>query len=166
MPAFEATIEQGVSADLCHSLGKLADNGGGTEVSVTWSPAKPEPRSSVRLSLTRQDAAILQEVARVFAREEPEPDAELQGIVIQIGEEPNTFDGSATIEAVVDDRLRRVRIKGFQEDQRALLIEAFEQRKPIQLEGELVAEGTRLKLSNPRNLLVVRDSDDPQEADH
>jgi hypothetical protein len=70
IPAFERTVEAGVSADLCQALAKLADNDVGTEISVSWSPAKPFTEM-VRLSLSRQDAAVLQEVARVFASEEP-----------------------------------------------------------------------------------------------
>lgn len=36
--ALEPTVTSGVSADLCQSLAKLADNDAGTEVSITWSP--------------------------------------------------------------------------------------------------------------------------------
>jgi hypothetical protein len=156
--AFERTIEAGVSADLCQSLAKLADNDVGTEISVSWSPAKPltEP---VRLDLTRQDAAVLQEVARAFARDEPEPDACVEGIITQIAEDPKTFDGAATVEALVEGRLRRVHIVRFADNERDLLIDAFRQRKRIQVEGELTLEGNRLKLDNPRRLVVLEEYD-------
>jgi len=153
IPAFEKTVAAGVSADLCQSLAKLADNDVGAEVSISWSPAKPvsEP---VRLALTRQDAAVLNEVAREFARQELELGARLEGIITQIREDPKTFDGSATIEALVEGRLRRVHITGFLHNVRELLIDAFRNRKRIEVEGELTVEGNRFRLANPRDLIV------------
>ena len=153
VPAFEKTVQYGVSADLCQSLAKLADNDVGTEVSVSFSPAKPvsEP---VRLALSRQDAAVLQEIAREFAREEPDLNAQLQGVITQIAEDPKTFDGSATIETLVEGRLRRVHISGFEENERDVLIDAFRKRKRTQVEGELTLEGNRFRLRSPRGLVV------------
>jgi hypothetical protein len=156
--AFERRIGAGVSAELCLALGRLADSDFGTEVSVTWSPARPIS-DPVRLSLTRQDGAVLQEVAREFAREEPERDAIIEGIITQIAEEPHTFDGSATMEAAIEGRLRRVHIVGFGTDDRELLIAAFRKRKRIQVDGNLALEGRRLKLAQPRGLVVLDDRD-------
>jgi len=166
IPAFEKTVAAGVSADLCQSLAKLADNDVGAEVSISWSPAKPvsEP---VRLALTRQDAAVLNEVAREFARQELELGARLEGIITQIREDPKTFDGSATIEALVEGRLRRVHITGFLHNVRELLIDAFRNRKRIEVEGELTVEGYRFRLANPHDLLVREtqetDAQEPNE---
>jgi hypothetical protein len=161
IPAFERTIESGVSADLCQALAKLADNDVGTEISVSWSPAKPvsEP---VRLALSRQDAAVLQEVARTFAREEPEPDAQVQGIITKIAEDPKTFDGSATIEALVEGRLRRVNIVGIESSQRDMLIEAFRDRKRVLVEGELALTAGHLHLRNPRQLVLLEAQNDSE----
>jgi hypothetical protein len=84
IPAFEKTVSAGVSADFCQSLANLADNDAGVEVSVSWSPAKPAVLQPVLLSLSRSDAAILQDVAREFASREPEPNARIEGIITQI----------------------------------------------------------------------------------
>jgi hypothetical protein len=158
IPAFEHAVEAGVSADLCQALGNLADNDLGVEVSLSWSPAKPvlESRSpsGVHLSLTPRDAAVLKEVARVFATEEAEPDTHIEGIITQISEGPQTFGGSTTIEAAVEGRLRRVSVQ-FNPADRNLLIDAFQRRTPIRMEGELVSEGNRLKLNNPRALTML-----------
>jgi hypothetical protein len=155
LPAFERTIEAGVSADFCGALGNLADNDVGVEVSVCWSPAKPVTGPAVvGLSLTPRDGAILKEIAREFARAEPEPDRHIEGIITQISEDPRTFDGSTTIEAAVEGRLRRVHVK-FNLEERDVLIDAFKMRTPIRVEGELVTEGNRLKLTNPRGLTTV-----------
>jgi len=153
IPAFDRTIEAGVSADLCEALGNLADNEGGVELSVSWSPAKPVSDAVVRLSLTPREGAILKEVARVFASAEP-TNTRIEGIITQISEDPRTFDGSTTIEAAVEGRLRRVQVK-FNPDDRNALIEAFRGRMPIAVEGELTSEGNRLKLNNPHRLNVL-----------
>jgi hypothetical protein len=156
--AFDRSISSGVSAELCGSLAKLADNDEGVELSVSWSPAKPATVEPVRLLLSRSDAAILQDVSRDFANEEPEPNARIEGLVTQIGEDPRTYDGSSLVEAVLDGRLRKVNIFWGQSE-RETLIKAFEQRRRIQVEGELVSENKRLRLQNPRNLVVINDSD-------
>jgi hypothetical protein len=75
----------------------------------------------------------------------PEPDARIEGIITQIAEDPRTFDGSATVEAVVEGRLRRVHVRGFDASTRELLISAFRNRQRLQVEGELTSEGPRLK---------------------
>jgi hypothetical protein len=157
IPAFERTVEAGVSADLCEALGNLADNDIGVEVSVSWSPAKPItrlPPSDVRLSLTPRSATVLKEVARAFARAEPELDRHIEGIVTQMGDDTPAFDGFTTVEAAVEGRLRRVHVQ-FNAADRDFLIEAYKKRAPIRIEGELVSEGNRLKLVNPRNLTTV-----------
>jgi hypothetical protein len=153
IPAFEHSVQAGVSAELCEALANLADNDVGIEVSVSWSPAKPVPHSQggVRLALTPRDATVLKEVARVFTREEPEPDKYIEGIITQIAEDPHTFDGSTTVEAVVDGRLRRVHVQ-FSLNERDFLIDAFKNRARIKVQGELISEGNRLKLNGPRGL--------------
>jgi hypothetical protein len=158
IPAFEHAVEAGVSADFCQALGNLADNDVGIDVSLSWSPAKPVlpalSPSGVQLSLTPRDAAVLKEIARVFARAEPEPDTFIEGIITQISEDPHTFDGSTTIEAAVEGRLRRIQVQ-FNPADRDVLIDAFRSRTPIRMEGELISEGNRLKLSSPRGLTTV-----------
>jgi hypothetical protein len=157
-PHLSALLRPGVSAELCEALANLADNDVGIEVSVSWSPAKPvlDPRSQggARLALTPRDAAVLKEVARVFTREEPEPDKYIEGIITQIAEDPHTFDGSTTIEAIVDGRLRRVHVQ-FSLNERNFLIDAFKNRARIKVEGELISEGNRLKLNSPRGLASI-----------
>jgi hypothetical protein len=158
IPAFEHAVEAGVSADLCQALGNLADNDVGIEVSLSWSPAKPVVSafspSGVQLTLTPREAAVLKEVARVFAREEPEPDTLIEGIITKISEDPHTFDGATTIEAAVEGRLRRVQVQ-FNPADREVLIEAFKRRTPVRMEGELISEANRLKLTSPRGLTIV-----------
>jgi hypothetical protein len=163
IPAFEGKVNAGVSAELCQALGNLACNELGVEITVNWTPAKPVPRIA-RLSLTPSDGAILTEVARVFARDEPEPDTAIEGIITQISEDPHTFDGSTTVEAAVEGRLRRVRVN-FDPHYRNVLIEAFRQRKPIRVEGELASEGTRLHLRNARGLVIMPNQDSDEKAD-
>jgi hypothetical protein len=137
-----------VSADLCAALGNLADNEGGIELSVNWSPAKPVSEAAVRLALTPREGAILKEVARDFVRAEP--------IITQISEDPRTFDGSTTIEAAVEGRLRRVQVK-FNPNDREALIQAFKERTPISVQGELTSEGNRLRLNNAERVGTVLD---------
>jgi hypothetical protein len=102
----------------------------------------------------------------LFATEEPEPDASIEGIITAITEDPATFDGTATVEAPIEGRLRRVQVSGFERSDRDLLIDAFKQRRRVRVEGELHAEARRLRLRNPRKLAVELDDESDEGDEH
>lgn len=156
--AFESTIDQGVSSELCHSLSKLADNDSGIEISVSWSPAKPfsEPQ---KLVLTRQDSAILSEVARSFSAQEPEPEMMLEGPITVIEEAAQRFDGSAVIDALVGNRIRRVKVR-FGPSERDSVFEAAKGKQWVRVVGEIVREGRGLVLADARGLEVIAPPED------
>ncbi len=160
LSAFEQKIAQGVSAELCQALGKLADNDSGIEVSIHWSPAKPLDEL-VRLSLTRQDAAVLSEVARKFAREEPEFEFTIEGLVEEIKEKPEQFNGSVVIQTPFPNQrgVRKIRVR-FEEQYRNTVYEAAKNKRWVRVTGTLIHEGKMLKLSDPHDFAIVDPSDE------
>lgn len=157
--AFERTIEAGVSAELCQSLAKLADNDSGVEVSVAWSPAKPLD-APVRVRLSREDAAILRDVSRNFSYLEPEPGFLIEGLIEEIKEKPERFDGSVLVQAKLPDQngIRKIRVT-FDEKDREVVFRAAEGKKWIRVTGELVREANSVTLKNPREFAMIEPTD-------
>lgn len=160
LPAFEKSVDAGVSADMCQALAKLADSDAGVEVSVSWSPAKPV-QPPVRLALSRQDAAVLQEVARIFSRQEPEPEFVIEGLVEEIKEKPERFDGSVVIQAPLPNQpgVRKIRVH-FDQTYRDIVYDAARNKKWVRVIGDLAREGKFLTLLGPRDFSIVEPGDD------
>ena len=164
IPAFERQVGTGLSADLCQALANLADTDEGIRISVGWSPAKPagEP---VGLSLSRHDAAVLSEVARTFAGQEPEPDFLVEGLVEEIREQPDRFDGSVVIQALLSGyaRVRKIRVH-FEQPNRDLVYTAALHKKWVRVIGKLVRDGRYLKLLEPRDFAGGQPDDEAEES--
>jgi len=160
LPAFEKGIAAGVSAEMCQALAKLADNESGIQVSVSWSPAKPAS-GPIRLSLTPQDSAVLNEVARIFARQEPEPEFVVVGLVEEIKEKPERFDGSVVIQAKLPQQssVRKVRVH-FAARDRELVYEAAKNKRWVRVTGNLARDGKLLRLDEPHDFSIVEPSDE------
>jgi hypothetical protein len=158
---FQAVVQDGVSANLCHALAQIARDGEGADISVRWSLTQPgigEPT----LHLVREDAQSLTEAAQRLAEVEPLPEVAVQGHITNLKEEPRAFDGVTTIDALVEGRMRRVFVTFAKDDAkiRDALIDAFKHRKRISFTGELSLEGRRLRLENPRDLSVLPQTDE------
>jgi hypothetical protein len=160
LPAFEKGIAAGVSADLCQALANLADNESGIQISVSWSPAKPAS-GPIRLSLTPQDSAVLHEVARTFAWQEPEPEFVVIGLVEEIKEKPERFDGSVIIQAKLPQQVgvRKIRVH-FAERNREFVYEAAKNKQWVRVIGNLARDGKLLKLDEPHDFSIVEPSDE------
>jgi hypothetical protein len=155
LPAFESIVGVGVSADMCQALAKLADSDAGVDVSISWSPAKPV-QEPIHLGLTRQDAAVLQEVAHSFSRTEPEPDFVIEGLVEEIKEKPERFDGSVVIQAPLPNQLgvRKIRVR-FDQRYREIVYDAARNKKWVRVIGDLGRDGKSLTLFDPRDFSIV-----------
>ena len=160
LSAFEKTLDAGVSADMCHALAKLADSDAGVEISVGWSPAKPV-QEPVSIGLTRQDAAVLDEVARTFSRQEPEPDCTIEGLIRQINVKLDSFDGSVIFEAHLPNQsgLKKVKVD-FEERHRERVFRAAHEKKWARITGELRRDGRVLTLLEPRDFMIVEPDDE------
>lgn len=154
---FGEAYTAGVSSNLCQALAKLAREGEGIDISLSWSPVQPE-ESPVLIRLKREDASVLTEAANLLASQEDEPGVGLEGLVAAITEPPERFDGSAILETIIAGAVRKVRIK-FTEAQRAIIYDAAKEKRWISVVGDLRRDGPRLQLLNPRDLSIVEPSD-------
>jgi hypothetical protein len=158
---FEAIVKDGVSANLCQALAQIARDGEGADVSIRWSLTQPD-QGEPSLLLAREDAQSLTEAARRLSEVEPLSEVAVQGHITNLKEELKAFDGVTTIDALVEGKMRRVNVTFAKDDAgiRDTLIDAFKYRKRISFTGELMREGRRLRLENPRDLAVLPESEE------
>jgi hypothetical protein len=118
--ALDESVDQGLSANLCHGLSRVG--GGGTDPQTTvqlrvrWSLLEPsdEPATSVEIyssELQRFDA-----VAQILRGVEPRPNYTVVGPVTQLKKNPGDSDGRITLDAEVDQKVRSVNIEVGAED--------------------------------------------------
>ena len=149
--AFEETVDQGVSANLCEALAALIEPFPTLDVGVRWAWTRPlnAPRQTVRFS--KADAPILREAARSFRAREPKPDTALFGFVQRPEAED---DGTIGLRARIDDRIRSVAVVLKQSDYEAA-IRAHKDKAVVQLRGDLEHTGKRWRLLNPELVSVL-----------
>ena len=161
--AFDARVQNGVSANLCTAAAELIAIGGGLEVSVSWALTRPpseehdEQRSTVIFHLP--DAQVLSEAARILSGRDERVDERIEGYVSSLVRDQSEPEGRATIKAVIDGALTSVKAD-FSPSEYSEITRAHDHRWSVSLEGDLRREGQRWHLSNPRDLTVM-DGNDP-----
>ena len=157
LASFRLAVPHGVSANLCDAVAALARKGDGVEISLSWAGVRPPavlqtPTPTFRFS--QHSADILTEAARAFRRNEPSLDESLIAQVVRLEREPEEFDGRATILYVLEGRPIRISVE-FEEATYEIVIRAFQQREPINVDGDIYRVGKAYELRNPRNLSLA-----------
>lgn len=153
--AFERAVTKGVSANLCQAIANLAQRGRGLDIGLSWARVRPAPTiGMVRCQFSLDEARVLDSAAREFRKDEPRLEETLIGYVIGLDREVPQFDGKATLQVLVGNQPRRVRVT-FEPGEYNTIIGAFQTKKPLMLDGDLYQVGQRLELRNPRGIAVL-----------
>lgn len=152
---FEKGVEDGVSANLCDSVAALANNGRGISIDLFWACVRPSSLPDSQFQFSEHSADILTEAAKFLRRRGPSPDERIMAQVVQLEREPHEFDGRAVILALRDEGPPiRLQVE-FEQAVYKLVIQAFEKRSFISLDGDVFPTGNRFELRNPRNLSLI-----------
>lgn len=151
---FLDAVSSGVSANLCGSVAELAKNGGGVEIDLTWANVRPSNAPTTPFRFTESSADVLSEAAKFFRQSQPSFDERIIAHVIHLDREPDEFNGRATILANRDDRLTRIRVE-FDHLVYDTVIRAFQEQRPININGDIHRAGNSYELRNPRNLSLL-----------
>lgn len=152
--AFTQGVNKGVSANLCEALSSLIDVGQGLDVSVTWSRTRPTPEARRRVVFERSESEVLREAARMLRLQEPRPDEQLEGYIVAAGRRVEDDDGQVTLKTFIDGRPVSVKTK-LPADLYTVALAAHDDKTPVVLTGDLVRDGQRWRLNNPRNMSAV-----------
>jgi len=154
---FDDAVAEGVSADLCESLGILHECAtvSAVSISVGWAPARPEPSQLPTSHEFTPDAIeYIGAAGRSLRERSPVDDFEMLGIVIAIDRPSDAFAGVATVLTDVDGNPRKVRIAVFGEDW-TKAHDAMKLGLLLSCRGELTREGKHYELRNPRSISAI-----------
>ncbi len=158
---FESRLCEGISANLCQSVARLTEAGGGLEISVSWAMTRPAHGATgrrVAVAFRPPDIGVLDEAARVLSDRQERTDEEIEGYVSRLARDKTDPTGTATIKAFVDGKLVSVQVV-FGSADYTEITRAHEARLSVSLEGDLYREGQRWHLRNPRGVTVMEDED-------
>lgn len=151
---FRQAVAYGVSANLCDSVAELAKRGDGIEISLSWAGTRPARDSERNFPFSANDADILAEVAKSFRSSEPFLNEAVIAYVVRLDREVTEFDGRAILSYVKEGRPLRLQVR-FEEAAYNTVIQAFQERSLISLDGDIYRAGNGYELRNPRNLSLV-----------
>ena len=157
--AFAASVDKGVSANLCESLVGLVDPFPALDISVAWAQTRPisPPREVFRFA--KADAAILNEAARRFRDREPRPDTRLFGTVHRLKREEEEAGGTIYLWTSIDGNNRSVAVV-LKDSDYDRAVQAHKDKLPMILTGDLERIGQRWRLLNP-HIDAIIDSEEP-----
>jgi hypothetical protein len=161
---FENSVPQGVSANLCEAVAGLCKTSRGVELGVSWARVRPAPTERVRVSFSKDSARILDEAAREFRAKEPLIDHKVVGFVTKLVRETRDTQGVAILDAVIEDKPRRVRAI-LDPQEYSVVVKAHDERRPIICEGDLYRVGKRLELRNPRGVTLFPIGDEDSDTE-
>ena len=158
--AFGASVESGVSANLCEALEKIIGSYPTLDVSASWAQTRPAkaPQRAVRFG--RADAPLLREAARLFRERAPKPDVRLQGYVQRLTRAEDEADGTIQLRAFVDeDQTPRSVTALLERQDYERVVQAHKNQASVVLCGDLERMGQRWRLLNPQLKGVLRNDE-------
>ena len=155
---FQEAVFSGVSANLCDAVAGLAKDGHGIGIGIKWAAVRPTGKPPANYQFTSQSADILAEAAKHFRRNEPSYDAKVTATVVKLERYPEEFDGRALLWTQREERTVRLQVQ-FEPAAYDTVIQAFQERKPVALDGDIHPAGAGYELRNPRNLRLIEDDD-------
>ena len=160
--AFLLAVDDGVSANLCEALVRLVEPYEKLDVSLTWARTRPMNPSREIVHFANSDVPILREAARLFREGGPKPDVLLFGFVQRRKGRPKTGDAIVTLRAYFDGQIQSVEAVLTRSDyERAM--RAHQYKASMIIAGDLVRNGNRRRLLNPRVVAVIPQEDVQQE---
>ena len=145
--AFEAAVDDGVSANLCDAVAGLIENSTDLDITVTWARTRPTLQTAHRIALSKGDAEILKEAARTSRARHPRPDVSLLGYVRQLKRDQDEVEGLVTLRAIIDDKPQSVRAVLDQANY-SVAVQAQGSNTPVAVKGDLERVGERWQLTN------------------
>lgn len=158
--AFSATVEQGVSANLCDAIATLAEPFPALDVSVAWARTLPEPTPRETVKFASSHAPILRAAARNFRDRAPRDGIRLVGFIQRLKRDEGEENGTAHLRTTVSGRPQAVTavLRPAAYDR---AIDAHRKKAAVVVEGDLQRFGQRWHLGRPRIVEVI---DPPRET--
>jgi hypothetical protein len=153
---FEEIVDQGVSAQLCGAITKMAEEQAGSKVLVriNWAASRPP------LAMTPPPVVefppsvlpVLSDAGRVLRQLGPFDDVPVEGFVTQLNRgKDEAAIGSIVIDGEARGERRNVHVE-LPDSQYHLAVKAHDARYPVRITGTLAKRGRYWVLSDPGQL--------------
>ena len=162
--AFQASVELGVSANLCEALGKLTKSLGKFEISVVWARTYPSDSLRTVARFSNDDGLYVRMMATALRSQDRERDATISGYVEQLKRGEVDSGGTVTIRTWIEGRERSVNAILRSPDY-ARAIEAHQQGAEVVVRGDLVKSSRRWRLVDASIVKVNIDGETPSDSD-
>ncbi|WP_143710440.1 hypothetical protein [Tabrizicola sp. TH137] len=147
LETFEASVANGVSANLCEALARMIGSVNRIELSLEWAFTRPVPKKISRFNFGDDDAAIFREAARKLREKRPRPSVTLYGVVNKLARKQEDYDGTVSLKADIDGQLQSVTASLDQANYEAAVM-AHRSKFPVVVNGDLERIGSRWHLTN------------------
>jgi hypothetical protein len=157
---FLASINLGVSANLCEALSNIGDGTVGTVVDtqITWARNRNIPDLTTKARFQDGDFSYLRSAATHLKEQTWDDNLIITGPVTRIESVEVVMGGEVFIYALVGESLRRVKVT-LNNDQYKQANEAHLAGQNIEIEGVLKKAGRYLTIDNPTSFAVLKSED-------
>ena len=161
---FLASVNHGVSANLCEALATLTEALPALDISVVWARTWPQDEARTTTRFAAHDAPILREAGRVFRSREPQPGVTLVGLVQRLTRDETDTDAAVTLRTSIDGSNQSV-VTVLPQSDHHRAVEAHKTRAPVVLRGDLERAGQRWRLLSPSIEDVIVTDKAPSDPD-
>jgi hypothetical protein len=155
--AFQGTVKDGVSANLCDAIVAMTDMSPSQEIELAmrWAATYAKPQGVPdKIVFQKKNIQIIEEASDAFWGMSKDHDTRLEGVVAAVETNGGGSGVAATITGYVDGRARQIRAM-FGGEYLAGLIRAYEDRLLVKCEGDLVREHGHYILKNARYFELI-----------
>lgn len=163
---FQEVVNEGVSANLCSSLVRMAGQArtaaDSLTISVSWARSRPDDLSIPREIVFPGDRfPVIEEAARWFRASEPSGEIEVRGVVVGLKRKDETgpLMGPITLWTVMDGKPRKLQMELATKDHQ-IAVRAYYEGATVVCTGRLARSGQLLTLQNPRHFTIVADTEE------
>ena len=157
--AFEETVANGVSANLCEALVRIIEPFPTLDVGVSWARTRPVAATGAVARFGRADAALLREAARSLRERAPRPEVRLHGFVRLLKRGEAEDDSTIRLATDIDGQPQSV-VAVLERADYERAVQAHKDHALVVLAGDLERTGQRWKMLNPHVEGVIRDERD------
>lgn len=155
---FEATVERGVSANLCEALAGMLEAAGGQadlSLSVVWAASQPLSEwVSGEHRFLHGDIPILQEAARLLKQSPPLEGIPVTGVVVKLHREKGTDTGDITVSCVIEGVVRKLSVALSPSDYETA-IEAHRDKRGVYFRANVAVVGRHYRASEVSGFRMV-----------
>jgi hypothetical protein len=159
LDAFDSAVRVGVSRELVESVRRLVLGAEGAEVTLAWSPEVGVPRGfgnrPLRLEFSPGDLPALEEAGQRLEHSEPAVEVLITGAVVRLKRPATGGPGTVRLRVLAGVDVDEIRVQ-LEEDDYLAAVRAHLDGVPVRLAGRLERKGGFRRLSQPRDLTIVR----------